>query len=198
MLFDGNEIYLHLLYPCAVRARLSQSQLKSEIEAYDTHIDAADYGAQPISIDGQEAVWGKVGNWTFVSYQPADNALALIYFGESLPEEIGSSFLTSLNIEVNRTVSPLWPGYCIQSVPVRSPAATAVAISGTSPDIQSDENNNYNQRNPSEQVAEDRLARFEATEERMMSGMESTKARLDEARGRLAEYGADPGPFIQT
>jgi hypothetical protein len=169
-------------------------ELKSEIEAYDPHIAAAGYGAQPITIGGMPAVWGRTGNWTFVSYQPSDSALALIYFEEGLPQEIGSSFLNSLNINVNQTVSPLWPGYCYQT-PIEKVEPVA-AYGNASTYGQNDMN--YDQQYSQGPEAEARLARFEATKERMESNIEDTKERLGETEERLDGYGMIPSPFIQT
>jgi len=201
LLFDESEVYLHLLYPCVIHAGLSELELKSEIETYDPHIAAAGYGAQPITIGGLPAVWGRVGNWTFISYQPADNVLALIYFEEGLPQEIGSSFLNSLNININQTVSPLWPGYCYQT-PIAK--VEPVAVYGNASNYSQNynyngqEEMNYGQQYPQGPEAEARLTRFEATKERMMSNMEDTKERLDETKERLEGYGMIPNPFIQT
>jgi hypothetical protein len=199
MLFDESEVYLHLLYPCAIRAGLSELELKSEIEAYDPHIKDAGYGAQDITIGGLPAVWGRVGNWTFVAYQPADSALALMYFEASLPQEIGSSFLNSLNINVNQTASPLWPGYCYQTPITKVQPVTAYANASDYSQRNMDyDRQDYDQQYSQGPEAEARLARFESTKERMMSDMEDTKERLDETREHLEGYGMIPSPSIQT
>ncbi|MDD1748679.1 MAG: hypothetical protein LUO89_02280 [Methanothrix sp.] len=194
LLFDESEVYLHLLYPCTIRG-VSELEIKSQIEAYDPHIKAAGYGTQPITISGLPAIWGRTGNWTFVAYQPADNVLALIYFESSLPAEIGSSFLNSLNINVNQTVSPLYLGYCAQTGPMRK-ALPIEAYQNAS--TYNQKNMGYNQQYSQGSEAEARTARFEVTKERMTSEMEDTKERLEETKERLDGYGVIPSPFIQT
>lgn len=194
LLFDESEVYLHLLYPCTIRG-ISESEIKSQIEAYDPHIKTAGYGTPPISVNGLPAVWGRTGNWTFVAYQPVDNALALIYFEASLPVEIGASFLDSLNIDVNQTVSPLYSGYCSQTV-LGQKADPAVANKDASTYSQNDID--YNQHYSQGPEAEARMVRFEATKERMTSDMEDTKERLEETKERLGGYGLIPNPFIHT
>ncbi len=195
--FDMSEIYLHLLYPCIIGAEMSESEIKSHIEAYDPQIKAAGYGAQPIVVNGKPAVWGNVGNWTFVAYQPADNAILLMYLADSLPEEVGSRFLEGLEVSVNQAVTPLPLGYCSNVNP--GPNAEAYAAyrnvsSYSKSDIDYDLVNNNYQR----PVAEERMERFEATKEQMMSDMEDTKERLDETKERLGGYGMIPNPFFQT
>jgi hypothetical protein len=195
--FDTSEIYLHLLYPCIISAGMPESEIKPHIEAYDPQIKDAGYGAQPITVEGRPAVWGNVGNWTFVAYQPADNAIMLMYLDDSLSEEVGSRFLESLEVSVNQAVTPLPPGYCARVNP--GPTAEAYPAyrnisSYSKNDIDYDlVNNNYQKP-----VAEARMERFEATKEQMMSEMEDTKEKLDETKERLGGYGMIPNPFFQT
>ncbi len=193
LLFDTSEADLHLLYPCVISAEMSEPEIKSQIEAFDTKIEDADYSTLPISVNGQPAVSGQAGNWTFVAYQPADNALALMYFDESLPKEIQSSFLDALEITVNQAVSPLWQGYCTQTRPVRAGGAVIYKNASSYGDKDID-SNLYNSGGPE---AEARMARFEATKERMMSEMEDTKERLEETKERLGGYGMIPNPLLQ-
>jgi hypothetical protein len=202
LLFDISEVHLHLLYPCVISGGMQESDVKSQVEAFDPDIETASYSDLPLSINGQPAVWGQVGDWTFVAYQVADNALALMYFEESLPEEIISSFLEALEINVNQVVSPLRPGYCTGMSPEQK-AKPAVIYKNVSSYRNSDID--YDLQNSQETNAEARMARFEATKERMMSEMEDTKERLGETQERLGEtqekldgYGIIPNPLFQN
>lgn len=195
--FDMSEIYLHLLYPCIISAEMSESEIKSHIEAYDPQIKIAGYGAESIVVNGKPAVWGNVGNWTFVAYQPADNAIMLMYLDDSLPGEVGSGFLEGLEVSVNQAVTPLPPGYCSNANPGQT-AETYAAYGNVSSYSKSDidydlVNNNYQKPN-----AEARMERFEAAKEQMVSDMEDTKERLNEAKENLGGYGMIPNPFFQT
>ncbi|MDM7911901.1 MAG: hypothetical protein QUS09_02285 [Methanotrichaceae archaeon] len=191
LLFDTSEVHLHLLYPCSISGVMQDSDVKSQIEAFDPDIEAASYSDLPLSVNGQPAIWGQSGNWTFVAYQVADNALALIYFEEGLPEEILSSFLEALEIRVNEAVSPLWSGYCAGISPEQK-AEPAVVYKNASSYSNSDID--YELHNSQGSNAEARMARFEATKERMMSEMEETKKRLEETKERLGGYGIIPNP----
>ncbi|HSD57685.1 MAG TPA: hypothetical protein VLB04_05845 [Methanotrichaceae archaeon] len=195
LLFDMSEVHLHLLYPCVIGAGMQESDVRSQIEAFDPDIEAASYSDLPLSVNGQPAVWGQSGNWTFVAYQVADNALALIYFEEGLPEEILSSFLEALEIMVNQAVSPLWPGYCTQTSSEQK-AEPAVVYKNVS--SYSNNDIDYDLQNSQGPDAEARMARFEATKERMMSEMEDTKERLEETKEKLDGYGIIPNPLFQT
>jgi hypothetical protein len=195
LLFDMSEVHLHLLYPCVISSEMQESDVKFQIEAFDPDIEAASYSDLPLSVNGQPAVWGQSGNWTFVAYQVADNTLALIYFEESLPEEILSSFLEALEIMVNQAVSPLWPGYCMQTSPEQK-AEPAVVYKNVS--SYSNNDIDYDLQNSQGPDAEARMARFEATKERMMSEMEDTKERLEETKEKLDGYGIIPNPLFRT
>ncbi len=195
LLFDTNEMDLHLLYPCAISTEMQEPDIKSQVKAFDKKIEEADYSTLPISINGRPAVWGQAGNWTFAAYQPADNALALMYFDESMPESIRSSFLEALEIMVNQMVSPLWPGYCTQTSPAQTTGDAVIYKNASS---YSDSDTDYNPPNPGGPEAEARMARFEATKERMMSEMEDTKERLEETKERLGGYGMIPNPLLQN
>lgn len=195
LLLNGNEVYLHLIYPCDIKAGLSESEVKSSIEAFDHEIKLSGYSPEPISISGRPAVWGQSGNWTFTAYQPVDMALAVIYFPESLNQDLISRFLEGLEISVNETVSPLWPGYCIQERLQRTEDKALPAL------IKTDEGNYSNGNQPKFQEspeAEKRLARFEATRERMMSDMEETKKRLEETEENLGGIGMIPNPIFRS
>lgn len=195
LLLNGNEVYLHLIYPCAIKAGLSESEVKSPIEAFDPEIKMADYRTEPISISGRPAVWGQSGNWTFTAYQPADMALAVIYFPESLNQDIMSRFLEGLDISVNETVSPLWPGYCVQERLQRTENESLPVL------VKIEEGNYSNENQPKFQEspeAEKRLVRFEATRERMMSDMEETKKRLEKTEENLGGFGMIPNPIFQS
>lgn len=195
LLFDMSEVDLHLLYPCAISAGMQESDIKSQIEAFDTKIEAEDYNTLPLSINGQTAVWGQAGNWTFVAYQPEYNALALMYLEDSMPEEIRSSFLEALEIMLNQAVSPLWPGYCTQTSQEQKAEPAVIYKNASS---YSNNDIDYNLQNSQGPEAEARMARFEATKERMMSEMEDTKERLEETKERLGGYGMIPNPLFQT
>lgn len=195
--FDVSEVYLHLLYPCVISAEMSELELKSQIEAYDPHIKTAGYGAQPITVNGKPAVWGKEGNWTFVAYQPAYNAIMLMYLDGNLSVDIGSRFLESLEVTVNPTVTPLPLGYCSNISP-QTNAVAPVAYRDISDYSKSDTNYDLVNNDYHGTEAEDRMDRFEETKERMMSDMEDTKERLGETKERLEGYGMIPNPFFQT
>lgn len=193
LLFDVSEVYLHLLYPCVINAGMTESELKSQIEEYDPQIKVAGYGAQPIVVNGKPAVWGRVGNWTFVAYQPADNAIMLMYLDDSLSEEVGSRFLEALEVTMNQAATPLPPGYC--SNLIQNPE-TSAAYGSISSHSRSDID--YNLTNYPGTETEERMDRFEATKERMMSEMEDTKERLEDTKERLGGYGMTPNSFFQT
>jgi hypothetical protein len=195
LLFDMSEVHLHLLYPCVIGGGMQESDIKSQVDAFDPDIEAASYSGLPLSVNGQPAVWGQVGDWTFVAYQVADNALALIYLEESMPEEIISSFLEALEITVNQAASPLQPGYCtgMSSEQKAKPAVVYKDVSSYS-----NSNIDYDLHNSQETNAEARMERFEATKERMMSEMEETKERLEETQESLDGYGIIPNPLFRT
>jgi hypothetical protein len=195
LLFDMSEVHLHLLYPCDISGGMQESDIKSQIEAFDPDIEATSYNDLPLSVNGQPALWGQSGNWTFVAYQVAGNALALVYFEEGLPEEILSSFLETLEINVNQAASPLQPGYCTE-LSSEQKAKPAVVYEDVSSYSNSDVD--YDLHNSQETNAEARMERFEATKERMMSEMEETKERLEETQGRLNGYGIIPNPLFRT
>gem|GEM_PF-2612412 len=194
LLFDAGEVDLHLLYPCVVSAEMRESDIKSQIKAFDTKIEEADYSELPISVNSRPAISGQAGNWTFVAYQPADNVLALMYFDERMPEDIRSIFLEALEISINQAISPLWPGYCTQTSPTQTAGAAVVYKNASS---YSDSDADYNLHNSGGPEAEARMARFEATKERMMSEMEDTKQRLEETKERMGGYGMIPNPLLQ-
>lgn len=195
LLFDMSQVHLHLLYPCVIGGEMQESDVKFQIEAFDPDIEAASYSDLPLSVNGQPAVWGQSGNWTFVAYQVADNALALVYFEEGLPEEILSSFLETLEIMVNQAVSPLWPGYCTGTSPEQKAEPAVVHKNASS---YSNSDIDYELHNSQGSNAEARMARFEATKERMMSEMEDTKERLEETKEKMGGYGIIPNPLFQN
>jgi hypothetical protein len=195
LIFDMSEVHLHLLYPCIIGSGMQEADIKSQVEAFDLDIEAASYSDLPLSVNGQPSVWGQVGDWTFVAYQVADNALALMYFEGSLPDEIISSFLEALEITVNQAASPLQPSYCA-GMNSEQKSKPAVVYKDVSPYSNSDID--YDLHNSQETNAEARMERFEATKERMMSEMEETKERLEETQERLDGYGIIPNPLFRT
>ncbi len=195
LILNSNEVYLHLLYPCTIHAGLSESEIKSHIEAYDPHIKTAGYIVSPLAVNNWQAVWGEIGNWTFVAWQAADNALALMYLDTNMPDEIQSNFLQSLDISVDQTISPLSPEYCQQMNLNQTAQPAIISRDSITGSYVSAEGNLSNYQGSE---AEAGTARFEETRERMAYEMEETRQRLDETKERLEGYGMIQSPFILT
>ncbi len=113
ILLNESRIYTFLLYPCeAPETWLDAFGVKSAIESFNTGLNQTIYSPTPLNISGQPAIWGQFGSQILVAYQPSVETISMTFIDQNVTETVLEYLLGSLQINVNESATPLWPGYC--------------------------------------------------------------------------------------
>ncbi|MDD3565381.1 MAG: hypothetical protein PHN90_06910 [Methanothrix sp.] len=113
LLMNQSRIFVLLLYPCeAPEGILDAEGLKSAIEGYSSELNQTIYNPEHLNISERSAIWGMIGNQALIVYQPSNLTVAGIFIEENVTEDVLVYFPESLQIIVNESITPLWPGYC--------------------------------------------------------------------------------------
>lgn len=202
MLFNESNVFLHLLYPCpAPMALLEPADLRSRIAVFAPVLETANYSSTELSIAGRPALWGQLENTIFAAYQPANQTIALVLMDGRMNETVMVSFLESLQIIINESESPLWPGYCAETSPAQPQAQESVNPGTNSSPLSNNpltednaltENNalmsndlltdNSQQVTNNASTAGTKQSEYEAGKARMAADIEAAKQKLEEAR----------------
>ena len=204
--FASGNINVHLLYPSTpINSKLSRAEMRTLLESFRSDMAEAGYFDSPLNISGLTAVSGVLelpgGNQTFVAYQPGIRTLAVIFFDESLPQEIQSSFLSTLQIQTNedaaasRSVMPAVLSPEASSTQTQEQAKAAVA---TTPSVQLPPVNGETFSNPStsrlDLLMKDKGPGADTRTERIGLSLERLNADREAAQERLGQAKENLGP----
>lgn len=160
MLLDGNRVGLHLLYPCdAPQKELDPADLKPYLESYNPVLMQATYNESVES----PVLWGQIGNQMFIAYQPNNQTIALVLMDMNMSENMMTTFLGNLSIAVNEGIAPA----------SNCPDTTNTAAVPTQAVAQTTE------EKATAEVATTEAAEAPTSKDKMVSGMEAAKARLE-------------------
>jgi len=180
MLLNGSRVSLHLLYPCqAPQTEMEPAAMKSLLEAYDPAMMQANYSNSNLSVGDRPALWGEVANQIFVAYQPANQTPALILMDGNMSDELMVGFLGDLRITPKEGISPLLPGYCLDST-----AAPAEVNVESNPAASAETSSQLT----GETTAESRKAKLMTSKEKMAADMEAAKERLAATKEKMMGY----------
>jgi len=162
MLLDGSRVGLHLLYPCeAPQKELDPADLKPYLESFNPILKQATYNE---SIEGP-VLWGQIGNQIFISYQPNNQTIALVLMDMNMSESMMTTFLGNLSITVNEGIIPA------SNCPDTTNTEEVAQESAAQPAVQTP---------AAETTSNAAVANGAASgKEKMVSGMEAAKARLE-------------------
>ena len=133
LLLNESEVLLYLIYPCeAPETWLNAVGLKSLVDGFAPGLNQTVYSPSPLNISDIPALWGQLNNQILVAYQPSIQTFSLTLINENVSETVIEYLLGSLQITVNESSSPLWPGYCsgdevTEAVPTQAVSETAQA-----------------------------------------------------------------------
>jgi hypothetical protein len=111
---NGSAASLDLLYPCQIGENLTRTQIISALKTYDSHLSQAFYSTDEAEVNDKNAVFGSYGNGSFVAFQPSTNTVAALFFSGGVGMGAQAKLLSSLELVVNETATPLTPNYCSQ------------------------------------------------------------------------------------
>jgi hypothetical protein len=113
LLFNDSRVWILLLYPCdAPQGDLDAAGLKSAVEGFNSGYNQTVYSPTPLNISDRTGIAGQYGNQILVAYQPSNQTVSMILIDVNVTEDFLEYFPQSLQITVNESSSPLWPGYC--------------------------------------------------------------------------------------
>ena len=133
MLLGDHRVWILLLYPCdAPQGDLDAVGLKSAVEDFNSGYNQTVYGPTPVNISDRFGIAGQIGNQILVAYQPSSQTVSMILIDMNVTEDFLEYLPQSLQITVNESSSPLWPGYCsgdevTEAVPTQAVSETAQA-----------------------------------------------------------------------
>jgi hypothetical protein len=119
--FNGSIVWILLLYPCEVlEEELNDAGLKSAIEGFNAVLNQTVYITTPLNISDRPAIGGQapppLDNFAMAAYQPSNQTVSMIFIDVNVTQDLLEYFPESLQINVNESSSPLWPGYCGEEV----------------------------------------------------------------------------------
>lgn len=113
LLLNESRVYLYLIYPCqAPETWLDAVGLKSLVDGFSPGLNQTVYSPSPLNISDIPALWGQMNNQILAAYQPSSQTFSLTFIDQNVTEDVVEYLLGSLQITVNESSSPLWPGYC--------------------------------------------------------------------------------------
>jgi len=128
---NESKIALYLIYPCeAPETWLDAVGLKSLVDGFAPGLNQTVYSPSPLNISDIPALWGQLNNQILVAYQPSSQTFSLTFIDENVTEDVVEYLLGSLQITVNESSSPLWPGYCAGAEEPEVASAPAVNETG--------------------------------------------------------------------
>ncbi len=156
LLFNESRVWILLLYPCdAPKGDLDAVGLKSAVEGYSTGLNQTIYSPDPLNISDRSGIAGQFGNQILVAYQPSNQTVSMIFIDVNVTGDFLKYFPQSLQIIVNETSSPLWPGYCDGAAAPEVVSAEAVSETGQTVQTEQTQTGQAGSEPGKEQVAAD-------------------------------------------
>lgn len=181
MLFDGNRVALHLIYPCQMPERaLERAELKADLEAYNPSLAQAAYNDSV----PEPTLWGQIENQMFIAYQPTNQTIALVLMDMAIPENVMTSFLNTMMSTLVLGIAPAsnCPGTIAPETSSNETTSTASELEAeVAAALEPVQENETATASPSQPET------VESTEETIATGKEKMAADMAAAQAKMDE-----------